>query len=266
MAAMQSASVPSVREMQTVAICPNCGEASQGAYCSRCGQHQHDGPLRVRTLVRDFLERSLSLEGGLLRTFVDLALRPGTMIRDYVCGRRRRYTNPMGYFLLSATAYTLFLPLWREEARASARVGLEGPEAEMMVQLITALEDRPGASTALICLFFVPAVRILFRRQISTAEACIFSLFLFGQVYFYQVIVAPFFMADPASGVDALNRFMGWATVGTLFYALGGYFGHRASTYLKGMLLMGIVATGLILSLLVGFVILLIAAELASAP
>jgi hypothetical protein len=245
--------------------CANCGEAGRGAYCSRCGQHQHDGPLRVRTLVRDFVERSLSLEGGLLRTFVDLAVRPGTMIRDYACGRRRRYTNPMGYFLLSAAAYTLFLPLWRDEALASARKGVEGPEADAFVQLLMFLDDHPGASTALVCLFFVPAVRILFRGQISTAEACIFSLFLSGQIFFYHVIVAPFFMADPASGVDALNKFMGWAAAGTFFYALAGYFGHRASTYLKGALALAILFAGMLLSLMAGWFILLVAAEVASA-
>ncbi len=215
--------------------------------------------------MRDFVERSLSLEGGLLRTFVDLALRPGAMIRDYACGRRRRYTNPMGYFLLSAAAYTLFLPLWREETRASLRKGQTGPEAEAMERLLMALEDHPGASTALICVFFVPAVRMLFRRQISTAEACIFSLFLFGQNYFYQVIVAPFFMTDPASGIDALTTFMAWTMVGTLFYALGGYFGYRASTFLKGVLVVGVVVSGFLLSLFVGLVILMITTELASA-
>ncbi|WP_420454849.1 DUF3667 domain-containing protein [Rubrivirga sp.] len=93
------------------AACPACGAAQVGAYCHACGQHFLEGRITIRRLVREFSERFLKLERGLLGTFVGLCRGPGTLARRYVEGCRRPYVNPLSYVFLGAAVSLLFLPL-----------------------------------------------------------------------------------------------------------------------------------------------------------
>lgn len=87
-----------------------------GEYCHRCGQ-RHVPVLRVRYLVRRFFESVLDLEDlerGVGQTLVRAAQNPGRVARRYVDGERREFVNPLGYFLLTATATFLVFSIFQE--------------------------------------------------------------------------------------------------------------------------------------------------------
>ena len=64
----------------------------------------HPERLSFRFFVHE-LQHYLHLEKGLLHTFVDLLVRPGSLLRGYFDGtRRREYTNPIAYGLMAAAA------------------------------------------------------------------------------------------------------------------------------------------------------------------
>ncbi|GEM_PF-2359686 len=92
--------------------CRNCGTVLIGEYCHHCGQRQVP-VLRVRHLVRRFLESALDLEDlerGVGQTFRQAARNPGRVARRYVEGERKQFVNPIGYFLLTATiTFLVFL-------------------------------------------------------------------------------------------------------------------------------------------------------------
>src|SRR5690606_22837854 len=80
--------------------CPNCGAAITGRFCSNCGQHAH--PKRKLTgVIGEFLYGLWNFDTKAWRTFPMLILRPGTLTRNYVYGKRARYLAPLTMFLFS---------------------------------------------------------------------------------------------------------------------------------------------------------------------
>lgn len=98
------------------APCQNCGAPLVGEYCHQCGQ-RHVPKLRVAYLLRRFLESVLDLEDlerGIGQTLRRAAQNPGRVARRYVDGERREFVNPLGYFLLTATATFLVFSIFQE--------------------------------------------------------------------------------------------------------------------------------------------------------
>jgi len=80
--------------------CANCGAAITGRFCSNCGQHAH--PKRKLTgVIGEFLYGLWNFDTKAWRTFPMLILRPGTLTRNYVYGKRARYLAPLTMFLFS---------------------------------------------------------------------------------------------------------------------------------------------------------------------
>ncbi|MCS3702976.1 hypothetical protein GGQ14_001030 [Salinibacter ruber] len=96
--------------------CQNCGAPLVGEYCHQCGQ-RHVPELRVLYLVQRFLESALDLEDlerGVGQTLRRAAQNPGRVARRYVDGERKEFVNPLGYFLLTATATFLVFSMFQE--------------------------------------------------------------------------------------------------------------------------------------------------------
>lgn len=80
--------------------CPNCDAPVTGRFCSNCGQHAH--PKRKLTgVIGEFLYGLWNFDTKAWRTFPMLILRPGTLTRNYVYGKRARYLAPLTMFLFS---------------------------------------------------------------------------------------------------------------------------------------------------------------------
>jgi hypothetical protein len=234
----QAVALP-VEPAATTTLCMNCGATRVGEYCHECGQH-HLSTLTIQGMVLEFLQRKLSLENGMLRTFIDLTVRPGAMIRAYVRGKRQTYTNPVGYLLISAGLTALALPLWEDRYTQSVAEGLDGGTATAMVQVSLWMERHGAATVLLLCLFFVPLLRVLFDEEIRTAESFVFAFFAFGHITLWNLLLIPFamvFSEDPFAFVNNVGFFM---LVGMLLYAAGGYFGTRFTTFLKILVAFGV--------------------------
>lgn len=85
--------------------CANCGAALQGAYCHACGQpaHVHHS---LWHMIEEALHGLFHFDTKAWRTLPKLALRPGTLTRDYIDGQRARYVSPLALFLF--TIFVMF--------------------------------------------------------------------------------------------------------------------------------------------------------------
>jgi hypothetical protein len=245
--------------------CQNCGALRRGEYCHDCGQHFLQGRLTVRGLLWEFTARKLSLEGGLIHTFVDLSSRPGAMIRDYVRGRRQSYTHPVAYLLISTTLSAFMVPLTKDAHLNELRTtewGFGGAESEAIVQILLAFETYPTASTLLLCCFFVPLLRILFWSRVTTAESFVFAFFVFGHTLLLEALLKP--IAVMVS-TDAYKTVTDWSTLllfGLLTFSAGGFFGVRFSTFLR----VAIALAGSILCIVIGMFVLAVIWGLIAVP
>lgn len=249
--------------------CANCDAPRMGEYCYQCGQHFLEGRLTIRRLVRDFLVRKLGLEGGLLRTVVDLTVRPATMIRDYVNGRRQRYTNPVAYLLLVAGLYVLLAGTWTDamvEGLRSDNAELGGPAAESMVQVQLYMDGHPALMTVILCLFLVPALRVLFRGTTTTAESSVFALFVSGHLLLMQIVIN---LGAVLLSANVYRVMTGRAVVIPtllILFSAGRFYGTRFSSHLKMALALACAVFGYLVLMILAVIVVTAFATAAAPP
>lgn len=79
-------------------VCRNCGAALDKPYCGSCGQKQADR-FGSRHLRKEAWEKIRWFEGDMLKAALKVALRPGTVAREYVLGKRQSHTHPLKLLL-----------------------------------------------------------------------------------------------------------------------------------------------------------------------
>lgn len=91
--------------------CLNCGTGLQGPFCHYCGQPDRNFMRFFPALLRELLTDFLDFDSRFARTLKPLMFKPGRLTRDYLDGRRFRYTPPMRLYLFSSIAFFLIAAL-----------------------------------------------------------------------------------------------------------------------------------------------------------
>ena len=91
--------------------CLNRGTELKGPFCYYCGQPDKNFMRFFPALLRDLLDDLLDLDSRFMRTLKPLMLKPGRLTRDYMDGRRFRYTPPMRLYIFSSIAFFLLISL-----------------------------------------------------------------------------------------------------------------------------------------------------------
>ena len=86
------------------AKCLNCGTHLQGPFCHYCGQPDKNFLRFFPVLLRELLEDFLDFDSRFMRTMKPLLFKPGKLTRDYLDGRRFRYTPPLRLYIFSSIA------------------------------------------------------------------------------------------------------------------------------------------------------------------
>ena len=85
--------------------CLNCGTPLEGPFCHYCGQPDKNFMRFFPVLMREFLEDFLELDSRFTRTMKPLLFLPGKLTRDYLDGRRFRYTPPLRLYIFSSMLF-----------------------------------------------------------------------------------------------------------------------------------------------------------------
>ena len=85
--------------------CLNCGTALKGPFCYYCGQPDKNFMRFFPALLREFMEDFLELDSRFTRTMKPLLFLPGKLTRDYLDGKRFRYTPPLRLYIFSSMAF-----------------------------------------------------------------------------------------------------------------------------------------------------------------
>lgn len=88
--------------------CRNCGHALSGAYCSNCGQAEHDGhPPTIGHFFHDLVHEILHVDGTIFRTLKALFFQPGKLTEEYWSGRVVSWIRPVRLFLIVIALHLL---------------------------------------------------------------------------------------------------------------------------------------------------------------
>lgn len=124
---MDASSDRSLSHDSGVSLCLNCDAELRGPYCAVCGQRS-DNPRRlVIGLVQDVIVDTISIDSKLVRTLGMLFWRPGRLARNYIDGKRARYTAPFRLYLFSSLIF--FLLAWWATPFADIESGIVGSNA-----------------------------------------------------------------------------------------------------------------------------------------
>lgn len=85
--------------------CKNCGHELTGPWCSACGQKDNKGRILLRDTIREVSSQVFDDKAPLFSTIKELFIRPASMIKDFIGGKRKAYTPPIRYFLLILAVY-----------------------------------------------------------------------------------------------------------------------------------------------------------------
>jgi len=93
--------------------CLNCGQPFQGNenFCSECGQVNDDIPLSIKQFVSEFFAGFFSFDSRFLKTLIPLLLKPGKVSKEYIQGKRMKYTNPFQMYLHTSILFFLLTGL-----------------------------------------------------------------------------------------------------------------------------------------------------------
>jgi len=87
--------------------CANCATPLAGPYCHACGQLAEDFERTIGSLFIELFENLFHADGRLFRTLPRLILRPATLTRDYLAGRRAFQIPPLRLFLVVIVLFFL---------------------------------------------------------------------------------------------------------------------------------------------------------------
>jgi hypothetical protein len=124
-------------------LCPNCGAAMFGPFCSQCGQRNVNLSVSLRTLASDFADEYLSLDSRLFRSIFALFFRPGYLTRQYLLGRRERFVRPLRLYLVSSLLFFFAIPLLVRAPQMRA----PGQESVPVRELVGQIEQQDGAES-----------------------------------------------------------------------------------------------------------------------
>lgn len=87
------------------AACLNCGTPLQGPFCHYCGQPDRNFLRFFPALLRELMADFLDWDSRFARTLRPLLFHPGRLTRDYLDGRRFRFTPPLRLYLFASIAF-----------------------------------------------------------------------------------------------------------------------------------------------------------------
>jgi len=188
--------------------CKNCGGNLQddGGFCSYCGARFIDERISTKFLMKEILDKVLSVDNKLLKTFWHLFSKPEEVINGYINGVRKRYYNPFSYILISITLAGISFYFLKDFAlesinattsTSSSTNPFENKEfAEDFVSLI--FDYQAFLTAAILPIYaFISWIVFLNKRKYNYLEHIV--------IYIYstaQFSILNFFIATPVFFID----------------------------------------------------------------
>ncbi|MDM8159275.1 DUF3667 domain-containing protein [Labilibaculum sp. K2S] len=122
-------------------FCANCEHPVNGSFCSNCGQSVKDFHRPFFSVLSESLGDALSLDNKFLHTIVPLFVRPGYLTKEFMRGKRARYTPPFRlYLFLTFFAFLLLSYNHRPETMAEKNLTFTTEEGKD-VDVLSYFED-----------------------------------------------------------------------------------------------------------------------------
>lgn len=88
--------------------CKNCGNKVNEKFCSHCGQKTSVTTINFKDIVHEGWHNLTHTDKGYLKLFWDMVARPGSTIKNYLSGQRKRYFSPFTFYIVTTSLLIIF--------------------------------------------------------------------------------------------------------------------------------------------------------------
>lgn len=253
-----------------MAVCRNCGHATDSSYCPECGQSTAVKRLEMNTLLRDLPNVLWNADRGLLFNLVQLYARPGYSVKDYLDGKRRNFQHPVSFMLIVLALMLIAMNLMEVHYYDPVQ------DAGMTADQAAFWREYDATQQAWIhhykyyIPFYLPWMALLYfgwlrvmQQPYTYAESLCISCFFSAQMTLLQIaVLALAFVIGSTAFTRVADQLINWPIVaglaGVQFYQLGNPSVSRG----RRLVLAGI---GALLMLVFAFVMIFLFLRLAQA-
>lgn len=155
-------------------VCKNCNTSFEGNFCNQCGQRVVSEKITLKDIFDRAIE-SFNFDKGFLLTIKCLVFSPSKILKGYLSGERKKYFNPISFFLITLSLNVLIASLSNKEEQDLIKL-MDSP-VWVLGQIMIIL---PLLS------FFT---YLLSRKTFNYAENLTVNLFALGIINLYQIVI-----------------------------------------------------------------------------
>ena len=87
--------------------CKNCEQIVDGNFCTHCGQSARVERINLSNFLNELSAGVFQIDKGFFYSLIELFVRPGPGIREYLAGKRKNHFKPIAYVLTMSALYFL---------------------------------------------------------------------------------------------------------------------------------------------------------------
>jgi hypothetical protein len=228
--------------------CPNCGQDFEGNYCPICGQIAGDGRISWGWVRQSILNLWAMGSRSMPYSILQLLLRPGYFIGEYISGHRQICYPPVNMLFGVAIIYAIvnqilgisFEPLpTKETNNESIKESIN-----LLVTIINWLRGNPAWGTLTLTLLFILPTWVLFRfsprHPRHTLPEGIFIQILMGSLilvcFLLSTLIPIAELFIPIYYYIAYRQLFGYSRWGTVWRLLLGFLVWSVASLLIGVM------------------------------
>ncbi len=210
----------------TTHCCPNCGHEFTGRYCPLCGQQAGDGRITWRWVWKSILDVWGMDSQSLPYTLLQLLIRPGYLISDYISGHRQVCYKPVNMLFIVAIFYVIIAQLLGHNV-SSAELPTDN-ETNSLLSVFSWISTHPAWTAISLTTIMILPTYLLFRfaprhTRHTLPESIFIQLFMCTLILICSlatILLDGLFWLVPFYYYITYRQFFGYRPWGTLWRLL----------------------------------------------
>jgi hypothetical protein len=184
--------------------CKNCDATLEGAFCGSCGQKSDVHAISLSYVSHEAVHALTHTDKGFIFLIKDLVLKPGIVAREYINGKRKKYFNPVSFFVITSALHAYVVTKTGYFSAGKSDGGASG--RRMPSWLADAFKYSAEHERLFQFLFILPLLAgltwIFFRKpKRNLAELSVLFAFIIGESNVWRMLIfVPLFLLFPEWG------------------------------------------------------------------
>lgn len=173
--------------------CANCNTENDSKFCKECGQSMNTHRLTVSHIIEEIVHYFTHADKGLFFIIKEMFIRPGTVIEEYIEGKRKKYFNPFTFLLLCSTvsAYLYWKLNYYSNISIQQSANNTPKEVNQLLLQTSQLMEKYGKLITILMLPLLAGIgkSLYFKRNKNYAEHLTIQAFVLAQTSIINIII-----------------------------------------------------------------------------